>query len=49
MLKVTLMMSPSKFFMRKFAGMVLVTLAFAGCSVPVVILAMHTAEYVFGH
>jgi hypothetical protein len=40
--------SSSRFSMRKYAGMVLVMLAFAGCSVPVVILAMHTAEYVFG-
>ncbi|ETW94291.1 MAG: hypothetical protein ETSY1_35550 [Candidatus Entotheonella factor] len=34
--------------MRKYAGMVLVTLAFAGCSVPVVILAMQTAAYMLG-
>ncbi|ETW93098.1 MAG: hypothetical protein ETSY2_52015 [Candidatus Entotheonella gemina] len=31
-----------------YAGKVLVALAFAGCSVPVVILAMQTAAYVFG-
>jgi hypothetical protein len=38
----------SQTFIRKFAGVVLVTLALACCSVPVVILAMQTAEYVFG-
>lgn len=42
------MIPPSKFLMRKLAGMVIVTLALVGCSVPVVILAMQTAEYVFG-
>ncbi len=42
------MIPHSKFLMRKFAGTVIVMLAFAGCSVPVVILAMQTAEYVFG-
>jgi hypothetical protein len=47
-LKVSPMTSSSKFLMRKFAGMVIVTLAFAGCSVPVVILAMQTVQYVFG-
>ncbi len=34
--------------MRKFAGTVIVVLALAGCSVPVVIFAMQTAAYVFG-
>ena len=33
---------------RKCVSMALVTLAFAGCSVPVAILALHTAAYVFG-
>ncbi len=34
---------------RKFAGMTIITLAFIGCSVPVFILAIQTAEYLFGN
>ena len=34
--------------MRKYFDMALITLAVAGCSVPVVIFALHTAAYVFG-
>ncbi len=34
---------------RKLAGMAIVTLALLGCSVPVVIFAVQTAEYVFGY
>lgn len=40
--------SSPRVLMRKYAGMVLVTLAFAGCCVPVVIFAMQTAQYIFG-
>jgi hypothetical protein len=32
----------------KYTGRLLVALAFVGSIVPVVILAMHTAQYVFG-
>jgi len=38
----------SKTLMRQLAGVVLVTLALAGCSVPLALLAMHAAEYAFG-
>lgn len=34
---------------QKVVGITLFTLAFIGCSVPVVIFAMQTAEYVFGY
>lgn len=38
----------SRFLMCKYAGILLATIAIAGCSVPVVILAVQTAQYVFG-